>query len=202
MRFLTLAALLSAAATAAADSKTTTVPFFAPEVFTVTIPAYTSTAASVAGINAVATTYHIKCLDDAPKSHCQIATPWTMIQGDSTFSFTGVYTSGTEATDAVTATRDIDCAFTSSSLSASCSISYSATGSWDATAYSTSTTSVATNIPTESVSFYGLEVTGGVDSFTAPQATKTPDAAVQPARQPLITAAAATTRCLCPCMCH
>ncbi|EAU34250.1 predicted protein [Aspergillus terreus NIH2624] len=189
--FALLVGVLSAAtAVSADDAKTTTIGYFGADVFTVEIPRYDSTAASVAGINALATTYHIKCLDGAPKSDCQIATPWTMIQGESTFSLTGVYTYGTTATAAVTATRDINCAFSSYSVSASCSFSFAATGSWDATAYSTSTSSSTKNIPTESVTFYELEVTGGVDSFTAPAATKTPDAAAAlPAAQPLITAA-------------
>ncbi|KAL5362853.1 hypothetical protein BJX96DRAFT_109841 [Aspergillus floccosus] len=187
---LLVGVLSAATAVSADDAKTTTIGFFVADVFSVTIPAYDSTAASVAGINALATTYHIKCLDGAPKSDCQIETPWTMIQGESTFSFTGVYTSGTASTDAVTATRDLECTFSSYSVSASCSLSYAATGSWDATAYSTSTSTSTKNIPTESVTFYALEVTGGVDSFTAPAATKTPDAAVAlPAAKPLITAA-------------
>lgn len=150
---------------------------------------FTSTAASVAGVNAVATTYEIQCLSGAPKSDCQIESkhPWTLIQGPATYNFDASFTYSTHDMIA-TYTETADCSFTSYSESASCSWSVSATGSSSGGNLASSTSSTNTNIPTDSVSYWKLEVTGGVSSFTAPQATKTPDAAVAAAK-PLITAA-------------
>lgn len=183
MRIASLLATTFSVLAAAASSSTTTVPYFFPE-FPVTIPYYASTAASVAGINALATTYEIKCLKDAPKSDCDIAHPWTLIQGPATFSFTGVYTA---INNALTATRDLKCTYTSTSLSASCSISYEATGSTSGASYSTGTVFSTSPVPTDSISYYGMLVTAGIESFTAPQATQTPGAAGAPPK-PLITA--------------
>ncbi|CAI7619744.1 unnamed protein product [Penicillium glandicola] len=120
---------------------------------------WTSTAASVAGINAVATTYRIGCLSDAPKSDCEIATPWTMIQGPETYSLTGEYTvSGSGSINAWTGTQNVK-----------------ATGTTDGVSYSTSTSTSTKNLPTDSYTYYGLDVTAGTASFTASQATETPN---------------------------
>lgn len=177
------------AALAAADSTTTVGHFGADNMATsVRIPFHTSTAASVAGINAIATTYRVDCMKDAPKSVCQIATPWTIIEGPGTHSLTGAYTASSDGHyKSVTAVRDIDCTFTSSSISASCSFSYMATGTADGYAFSTSASGSTSKIPSDSVTYYALPVTAGISSFTAPQATRTPDAAAGPAK-PLITA--------------
>ncbi|KAJ5621008.1 hypothetical protein N7510_004992 [Penicillium lagena] len=150
---------------------------------------FTSTAASVAGINAVATTYEIKCLGGAPKSDCQIDAkhPWTLIQGPATYNFAASFTYTSDQTTATYA-ETAECSFTHYSESASCSWSASITGSSSDGNLASSTSWTTTNIPTDSISYWELEVTGGVASFTAPQATKTPDAAVAPAK-PLITAA-------------
>ncbi|CAL5870820.1 uncharacterized protein PFLUO_LOCUS5061 [Penicillium psychrofluorescens] len=176
-------------ALAAADG-TTIVPEFAAEWGAdVTIMSYASTAASVVGINALYTTYQIKCLDDAPKAECHIDTPWTLIEGPGTYSLTGVYTGWSSGTvDIVTATRLLDCTFTSSSLSASCSASYKATGTIGGMSYSTSTSLSTSPIPTESITYYAMLVTAGAKAFTEPQATQTPGAAFAAAK-PLITAA-------------
>ncbi|KAJ5620260.1 hypothetical protein N7510_004244 [Penicillium lagena] len=172
----------------AADG-TTIVPEFAAEWATdVTILPYASTAASVAGINALYTTYQIKCLDDAPKAECQIDTPWTLIEGPGTYSLTGVYTRWGSGDVDLTATRQIDCTFTSSSLSASCSASYKATGTIGSISYSTSTSLSTSPIPTDSITYIAMLVTAGGKSFTEPQATQTPGAAFAAAK-PLITAA-------------
>ncbi|KAJ5671451.1 hypothetical protein N7507_000578 [Penicillium longicatenatum] len=150
---------------------------------------FTSTAASVAGINAVATTYEIKCLSGAPESDCQIGSkhPWTLIQGPATYNFAASFTYTSDQTTA-TYTETADCSFTKYSESASCSWSASITGSSSGGNLASSTSSSTKNIPTESITYWALEVNGGVASFTAPQATKTADAAVAPAK-PLITAA-------------
>lgn len=152
-----------------------------------TFPTPDSTAASVAGINAIATTYHIKCQKDSPKSICHIKKPWTMIQGPETYSLTAVYTiGGTGKDNVVTATRDYDCTFTSNSISASCEWSAKITGTTAGGSYSTATSLTKTNIPTDSVDYYALLVTGGIASFTAPAATKTP-AAAPAAAKPMVT---------------
>lgn len=154
----------------------------------VAVPTYGSTGASVAGINAIATTYHIKCQKGAPKSVCDIKKPWTMIQGPETYSLTGVYTvSGSGTANVVTATRDYDCTFTSSSISASCDWSIKVTGTTAGESYSTSTSLVNKNIPSDSVRDVAMLVTGGTKSFTAPAATKTP-AAAPAAAKPMVTA--------------
>lgn len=182
---VTLAAL-------AAGESTTTVGYFGynaglgdyvgPFVFT-------SSAASVAGINAAATTYEIKCLSGAASSECQIDDkhPWTLIQGPSTYNFEASFTLTSDEITA-TYTETAKCSFTSYSESASCSWSASITGSSSGGNLASSTSSSTSNIPTASVTYWELEVTGGVASFTAPQATKTADAAVA-AVKPLITAA-------------
>lgn len=182
MRLISLLAT-TLAALAAADSSTTTIPYLVPD-WDIEIPAYTSVAGSVAGINAVATTYAIDCLDGAKKEDCQIKTPWTLIQGPQTFSFTGVYTAWSTGANAVYVTRDIKCSYTSTQ-SASCSMSYKATGTVNGVSSSTSTSSSAKSI---SATEYGMPITGGLKSFTAPQATETPGAAAAVAK-PLITAA-------------
>ncbi|CDM35483.1 hypothetical protein DTO013E5_8037 [Penicillium roqueforti] len=139
---------------------------------------WTSTAASVAGINAVATTYRIGCLSDAPKSDCEIATPWTMIQGPKTYSLTGVYTvSGSGSINAVTGTHNFDCTFAKVTESPSCSFSVKVTGTTAGVSYSTSTSTSIKNMPTQSYTSYGIDVTAGTALFTASQATKTPNGA-------------------------
>lgn len=171
-----------------AAQSTTTIGFFAPAIPSITIPYYTSTGASVAGINAVATTYDVSCLAGAPTSDCHIDTPWTFIQGPTTFSMTGVYTGWSSGSDAVTATRNIKCSFTSLTESASCSISYRATGTSYGVSYSTAT-SGALSVATNSIMYDALLVTGGLSSFTAPQATQTPGMAAAGPAGALITAA-------------
>ncbi|KAJ5914590.1 hypothetical protein N7504_003473 [Penicillium tannophilum] len=182
---VTLAAL-------AAGESTTTVGYFGynADIGDVVGPYFfTSTGASVAGINAVATTYEIKCLSDAAASECQIQDkhPWTLIQGPSTYNFAASFTFTSDEITA-TYTETADCSFTSYSESASCSWSASITGSSSGGNLASSTSSSLSNIPTASVTYWELEVTGGVASYTAPAATKTPDAAAALAK-PLITAA-------------
>lgn len=105
-------------------------------------------------------------------------------------SFTGVYTASDWLNDgsAVTVTREVECSFTHSSESASCSFSYQATGSNDGVNYAVSTSASTSSFPPKSITWAEMEVTGGVASLTAPQATQTPGAAVVAAK-PLITAA-------------
>ncbi|KAE8382254.1 hypothetical protein BDV26DRAFT_254175 [Aspergillus bertholletiae] len=141
-------------------------------------PTYSGTAGSVAGINAKETTYHISCTKDAPKSLCQIDKPWTMIQAENSWSLTGVYTawSSEKGGNAVTATQDYSCSFKHWTESPSCSFSVMVTGTIGGGPWSSSA-STHLSIPSDKVTSFGLLVTGGVESFTMPQATQTPGAA-------------------------
>ncbi|KAJ5692203.1 hypothetical protein N7462_001626 [Penicillium macrosclerotiorum] len=175
------------AALVAADSSTTTVGLVIPG-WDFTVPYYTSTAGSVSAVDALATTYLISCLKDAPTTLCDIKDPWTLIQGPATVSYTGVYTGWISGSDGVTATEEWNCKLKSYTLSASCEVSYKATGTSYGSSYSTSFTASSSNLPTKSLSIGGMLITGGLSSLTQPAATKTPDAAPA-ALKPLITAA-------------
>ncbi|PYH82421.1 hypothetical protein BO82DRAFT_353673 [Aspergillus uvarum CBS 121591] len=174
-----LAATLSVL-TASADDKTTTVGYYAPD-WDVTLPSYggwTSTAASVAGVNAKATTYHVGCLKDAPKTDCDIKHSWTIIQGPATVSVSGEYiasTSGKSTSYDYTVTQSYQCSLKSWTESASCTMSVAVTGSFDGGSYSSSTSTHSTYGTTKT--FQELVVTGGVKSLTEPAATKTAGAA-------------------------
>jgi hypothetical protein len=189
--FLLPAALYALAVNA--DGTTTSVGYFIPS-WSATLLEYggwTSTGASIAGINAVATTYNLGCLKDAPKTDCNIKNPWTIIQGPETVSVTGVYTastSGKETSYDVTVTQSYQCKIVSRTQSASCTMSVGMTGSVDGASYMSSTSSSAT-YSTATSSYYTLIVTAGVDKFTAPEATKTPGAAAAGPAGALITAA-------------
>ncbi|CAI7650042.1 unnamed protein product [Penicillium bialowiezense] len=137
---------------------------------------WTSTAASIAGINADATTYHVGCVKDAPKSACDLVNSVTIIQGAATASFDATYiaiSTGSDGYD-LTLTETWDCSLVSTTESASCTMSISMAGS--------------ANAPMNKL-YYSLTVTGGLESFTAPAATKTPDAAAAGPAGALITAA-------------
>lgn len=175
MHLKTLLLTLTSTALVLADDKTTTAPYFGPEV-SFWQPTYSGTAGSVAGINARETTYHISCTKDAPKSLCQIDKPWTMIQAQESWSLAGVYTAWSSEKDAVTATQDYSCTFKHWSESVSCALTVQATGTLNGGSWSSST-STKISVASDKVTTYGLLVTGGVESFTMPQATQTPGAA-------------------------
>ncbi|KAF3390634.1 hypothetical protein F1880_008968 [Penicillium rolfsii] len=172
----------------AADSSSTSKRIVYPD-WSVTIPRYESTAASVAGINALATTYHVKCLPGANTLSCNIKDPWTIIQGPATASFTGVYTASSSGKNAVTVTREWDCKLKSYTESASCSMSFKASGTVNGRGISTSTSSSNKNLPTKQLATAGILVTGGIASFTAPQATQTPSKGAAAPAQAMVTAA-------------
>ncbi|KAG2002755.1 hypothetical protein GB937_009520 [Aspergillus fischeri] len=189
--FLLPAAIYALAAHA--DDKTTTIGYFIPSwsATLLSYGAWTSTGASVAGINAAATTYNLGCLKDAPKTDCNIKNSWTIIQGPETVSVTGVYTastSGKETSYDVTVTQSYECKIRSRTESASCTMSVGMTGSVGGATIASSTSSSATYSPATS-SYYELVVTAGVDKFTAPEATKTPGVAAAGPAGALITAA-------------
>lgn len=168
----TLAAMASAE-----SSSTTRIGYFGGGMdyaHSISLHPWTSTVASVAGINAVATTYEIECDSDAPKTDCEIATPWTMIQGPQTYSLVGEWTSSGEGVNAITGTQDFDCTFAATTATPSCSFSVEASGTKGGVATSTSTSTSTSDLPTESYTWYGLDVTGGAASLTATEATQTP----------------------------
>lgn len=189
-----LAAALSILA-ANADDSTTTIGYFGPswDAAYVMYGGRASTAASVAGINAVATTYHVGCLKDAPKTDCDIKNPWTIIQGPETVSVTAIYTASTSGKKEdydLTVTQSYQCSFKHYSESASCTMSVGITGTLGGGSFVSSTSSKA-SYATAASSYYDVVVTGGVKSFTAPAATKTPGAAPAGPAGALITAAPA-----------
>lgn len=153
---------------------------------------WTSTAASIAGINADATTYHVGCVKDAPKSACDLVNSVTIIQGAATASFDATYIATSTGSDGydLTLTETWDCSLVSTTESASCTMSISMAGSANGgkTSSSSSATTTYTTAPMNKL-YYSLTVTGGLESFTAPAATKTPDAAAAGPAGALITAA-------------
>ncbi|KAJ5996712.1 hypothetical protein N7522_008372 [Penicillium canescens] len=189
---LFLASALAALATAAEPS-TTTVSYFGVEADLpyVNLGSYTSTAARVAGIDKYATTYEIACMKDADK--CAIHHPLTLVQGPTTFSFSGEVTVTTAGGTGV-ATNVMACSFTHSSESVSCSWSAAITASVQGYTTSISASDSSTSIEPTSVSYSALTVTDGIYAFTADatasasavQITATGAAA---AAKPLITAA-------------
>ncbi|PYH49288.1 uncharacterized protein BP01DRAFT_352809 [Aspergillus saccharolyticus JOP 1030-1] len=180
MRVTFLLAAALSVLTTSADDTTTTVGFYVPD-WEVTLPAdgqRNSTGASVVGINTAATTYHLGCLKDAPKTDCDIDHSWTIVQGPSTVSVSGVYTASTSDKSQsfdVTVTQSMECSLKAWTESASCSMSVGMTGSLDGGSYSSSTSTHASY--TTTATLRALLVTGGVKSLTEPAATKTDGAA-------------------------
>ncbi|KAL3472531.1 hypothetical protein BJX99DRAFT_235315 [Aspergillus californicus] len=176
MRTSILPPLALAALAAADDASTTTAPYYGPSWTSadeITLPTYSGTAGSVVSVNALETTYAISCLDSAETSLCKIDDAWTMVQGISSYDLSGVYTAWD---DAVTVTRSEHCTFTNYTISASCSLSVSYSGSQSGaeTSYSASTSDT---FATDAYTWYGLEVTGGVEKLSEPEATETPGGA-------------------------
>jgi hypothetical protein len=177
-----LAAALTALSAKADDSSSSTIiGFFAPN-WDVTVPeygGYSSTAASLANINAAAATYHVSCVKDAPKTDCNYPSSWTIIQGPATVSVSGVYvasTSGEATSYDLTVTESYECSLKSSTQSASCTMSVGITGSVDGAKYTSSTSTKATYTTAPiSDSYDQLTVTAGLSSLTA--TTKTGGAA-------------------------
>ncbi|KAL4978992.1 hypothetical protein BDW66DRAFT_6834 [Aspergillus desertorum] len=203
---LALAGMAILASASDDETTTTSIAYFHPDVsdaVRLSILSYSGTAASVVAADATATTLAIGCLDSAPSSSCLIDPkhPQTMIQGDSTWSWKGQYTV-LDWNPPVTATVDYGCTYTSHSIDASCSFSYSAYGSSDGLAFSQGFDTAITVRPTW-VSSAELLVTAGAEklegSATAtktesdePEATETETGAAAGAAGPfgaLVTAA-------------
>ncbi|KAJ5761008.1 hypothetical protein N7520_008164 [Penicillium odoratum] len=179
------------AAFAAADASSTVVSYFAASITAdVDISKYTSIAASVYAIDRTATTYDVRCQSGVAKSLCAIdsQTPWRLIQGPETYSFSAFEKINTDGGVAdVLAT--VACSFTHTSQSVSCdqSISFDVSYNGVSTAYSTHVPS--TTIDADSVSYAPLTVTAGLQAFSA-GATATAAVTVHSdAAQPMITAA-------------
>lgn len=68
-------------------------------------------------------------------------------------------------------------------------MSFRASGTVDGTGISTSTSSSTKNLPKKELATAGILVTGGIASFTAPQATQTPSGAAAVPAKAIITAA-------------
>ncbi|KAJ5107927.1 hypothetical protein N7456_004602 [Penicillium angulare] len=181
MRTSTFLAMALATLGASADSEsTTTVGFFAPS-WTFEVPEWaggiaTSYAASMAGINAEAATYHVGCAKDAPKSVCDIPKSWTIIQGANTASFSGEWvfsTKSDKSTYKATVTETYDCDLHSSTGSVSCTMSaaWTASGGGEKASSSTSTSTSLASAPIKE-DYGALTVTAGLSSATEAAATK------------------------------
>ncbi|KAJ5494410.1 hypothetical protein N7463_010497 [Penicillium fimorum] len=189
MRSSIFAAAFLVSLGAQAKDASTTVRIFSPE-WNNALPGITSFAASVVGINAEATTYHVGCVEGIDKSVCDIPTSWTVTQGPETVNFAAQYVAtmvGTGGYD-VTITETYDCSFKTYTESASCSMSASMGGivrggSTASSSSSTASSSLATS------RYYKMDITGGVKSFTEPAATETPGAAAAGPAGALVTAA-------------
>jgi hypothetical protein len=189
-----LAACLASLGVQADDASTSILGFFSPSwADSEWNGGWFSTAASVADINAEAITYHVGCVKGATKVACNIPTSITIIQGPETVNFNGQYiasSSGESANWDVTITESYECSLKSYTESASCTMSLSLSGSQNGGKYESSSSSKATyTTAPKSELYYSLTVTGGLESFTAPAATKTPGAAAAGPAGSLITAA-------------
>lgn len=150
--------------------------------YSVTYSMYKSLGGSVAGINADYTTYELQCMSGAPTTDCSMDTPFSLIAGPTTMSYSKPLTVEVYGHTA-TVSQDVQCSFTHKSESAVCTnseyVSYSG--------QSTSTV-ITKSIPTEDVFYYPVTVTAGLSLFDSPQATQTPNAAAG-APHPMVTAA-------------
>lgn len=155
------------AAFVAADASTTTVSYLgASATGDVDLSKYTSIAAEVIAVDSTATTYDIRCQSGVATSLCAIdsKTPWRMIQGPATYSFSAYEAISTEGGTAdVFAT--VACSFTHYSESVTCAQSYSLYIS--AEGYSTATSAYAPHqtIASDEISYHVLTVTAGVEAL-------------------------------------
>lgn len=157
------------AAFAAADASTTTVSYLgAAADGDVNLSKYTSIAAEVIAVDATATTYDIRCQSGVAKSLCAIdnKTPFRMIQGPATYSFSAYEAITTQGGTAdVFAT--VACSFTHVSESVSCRQSISMFISAEGYSTATSTYIPSQTIEADQVSYHVLTVTAGVEALKA-----------------------------------
>ncbi|CAG8903417.1 unnamed protein product [Penicillium egyptiacum] len=192
-----LAAALATLGTQADDTSSDVIGYFSPawDAGLLQYGGWTSTAASLVTHNTAAATYHVSCLKDAPKTDCNYPTPWTIVQGPETVSFTGKYiasTSDKSTSYDITLTQSYECSLKASTESASCTMSVGMSGSVDGGKYESSTSSKATYTTAPmSNSYYQLTVTAGLptgSSSTSVETTQSTGGAPGPAGA-LITAA-------------
>lgn len=184
MQFSTI--LMPALAALASAQSTTVISIFEAFVndspYSVSASMYTGLGASVAGINADYTTYVVDCMSNAPMSECSIDTPYTIIAGPTTLSYSKPLPIDLGGTT-VTVTQDVQCSFTHKTESAVCTNSEYV--SYDGQSTSTVTTK---SVPTNDVFYKPITVTAGLSKFNSPQATEAPNAAAG-SHRPLVTAA-------------
>lgn len=167
-----LAAALATLGTQAADTSSAVIGYYSPswDGGLLKYGGWTSTAASLVSYNTKAATYHVTCLKDAPKTDCNYPTPWTIVQGPETVSFTGIYiasTSDKSTSYDITLTQSYECSLKSSTESASCTMSVGMKGSLGGGKYESSTSTKATYTTAPMADdYYKLTVTAGLDSIT------------------------------------
>ncbi|KAF9889301.1 hypothetical protein FE257_007410 [Aspergillus nanangensis] len=177
------AALASLGVQADDDASSTIIGYFNPSwsVDLLQYGGWTSTAASLVGINTQAATYHVGCVKDAPKTDCNYPASWTIIQGPETVSLTGKYiaaTSDKKTSYEITVTQSYECSLKASTESASCTMSVGMDGSINGGKYESSTSTKATYTTAPiSNSYYQLTVTGGLKSLTSADSPQTTGAA-------------------------
>ncbi|KAJ5644654.1 hypothetical protein N7507_010665 [Penicillium longicatenatum] len=179
------------AAFAAADASTTTVSYLGVSAAgDIDMSKYTSVAAEVIAVDATATTYDIRCQSGVDKTLCAIdsKTPWRIIQGPETYSFSANEKLQTDGGSAdVYAT--VACTFTHVSESVSCAQSISMDISVDGYSTATSTHVPSMTIDADLVSYHALTVTAGVSGLKAYATATSPVTVATGAAQPMITAA-------------
>lgn len=184
MHFSTL--LVPALAAFASAQSTTVVSIFEAIVndtpYSISYSMEQSVGASVVGVNADYTTYAVDCMSGAPISECSIDTPYTILAGPTTLSYSKPLPIDIGGT-IVTVNQDVQCSFTHKSESAVC------TGSEKVSFEGHHTATVVTkSIPTQDVTFMAITVTAGLSKFNSPQATQAPNAAAG-SQHPMVTAA-------------
>jgi hypothetical protein len=172
MRSVSYILATAALAVAVSAQTTTEIQVFAagPTDLPVTL-SLDNMAGSIVGANAVATTVAVDCVTS--DSNCPITTPWTIIEGPSTFDMRLAMSTESEGLQ-IWVTITETCKITSLT-SASCSNSVDITGSLDGVG--TSTNSAAhTTYTSDEIYYQTLTITGGVSILNQPQATQTPAA--------------------------
>jgi len=170
------------AAFAAADASTTTVSYLgASATGDIDLSKYTSIAAEVIAVDSTATTYDIRCQSGAAKSLCAIdsKTPWRIIQGPATYSFSAYESISTDG-GAADVFATVACSFTHYSESVTCAQSISMDISADGYSTATSTYLPSQTIDADQVSYHVLTVTAGVAALKS-EATATSSVTVSAA---------------------
>ncbi|CAI7633906.1 unnamed protein product [Penicillium glandicola] len=168
---LLLTAALATLGVQADDTSSLIIGYFSPpwDAGLLEYGGWTSTAASLVAYNTKAATYHVGCVDGAPKTDCNYPASWTIIQGPET----------TSSYD-ITVTQSYECSLKSSTESASCTMSAGMSGSLDGGKYESSTSSKATYTTAPiSNSYYQLTVTAGLSSISTAEATTTSGTTVE-----------------------